>query len=103
MGRLPVKLGLIMTSVDPFSIDWIASQIMGYNPSKIGSLKVAMKEKIGSPDGITTRGEPVIMFKKMFPKKNFFSSGRWWSIQFRLLKLYSKIVKDVVPPILEGI
>ncbi len=76
---------------------------MGYNPSKIGFLKVAMKEKLGSPDGITTRGESVIMFKKMFPKENFFSSGRWWDFQFRLLKLYSMIVNDVVPPVLEVI
>lgn len=103
LGRFPVKLGLIMASVNPFSIDWIASQIMGYNPSKIGFLKVAMKEKLGSPDGITTCGESVITFKKIFPKENFFSSARWWSIQFGLLKLYSKIVKDVVPPVLEGI
>lgn len=103
LGRFPVKLDLIMASVDPFSIDWIASQIMGYNPSKIGFLKVAMKENLGNPDGITTRGESVVTFKKIFPKENFFSSGRWWGIQFELLKLYSKIVKDVVPPILEGI
>jgi len=86
-----------------FSIDWIASQIMGYKPSKIGFLKVAMKEKLGSPRGITTRGESVFTFKKIFPKENFFSSARWWSIQVKLLRLYSKIVKDVVPPVLEGI
>lgn len=103
LGRFPAKLGLIMASVDPFSIDWIASQIMGYKPSKIGFLKVAMKEKLGSPRGITTRGESVFTFKKIFPKENFFSSARWWSIQVRLLRLYSKIVKDVVPPVLEGI
>lgn len=101
LGRFPVKLGLIMASIDLFSIDWIASQIMGYNPFKIGFLKVAMKEKLGTLEGIRTLGESIMTFKKIFPKGNFFSSGWWWNIQFRLLNLYSKIVKDVIPPLLE--
>jgi len=32
LGRFPAKLNLIMAGVDPFSIDWIASHIMGYDP-----------------------------------------------------------------------
>lgn len=103
LGRFPVKLGLIMASIDPFSTDWIASQIMGYNPLRIGFLKVAMKEKLGNLEGIRTLGESIVTFKKIFPKENFFSSERWWNIQFRLLNLYSKIVKDVIPPLLEEI
>ncbi|MCW3986030.1 MAG: DUF362 domain-containing protein [Candidatus Bathyarchaeota archaeon] len=101
LGRFPIKLGLIMVSTDPFSIDWIASQIMGYNPSEIKFLKIAMKEKLGNLDGIMTRGENIIAFKKIFPKENFFSSKRWWNVQLGLFKLYSKVVKDVVPPMLE--
>jgi len=103
LGRFPIKLGLVMASVDPFSVDWIASLIMGYNPSKVGFLKVAMKEKLGNLTGITTRGESVVEFKKIFPKEKFVSSRWMWSIQFRLLRLYRKIVKDVVPPALEEI
>ena len=101
LGRFPVELGLIMISRDPFSIDWIASKIMGYNPSKIKFLKIAMKEKLGDLDGVMTRGENVITFKKIFPKENFFSSKRWWGIQLGLFKLYSKVVNDVIPPMLE--
>ena len=103
LGRFPVKLGLIMASTDQFSIDWIASQIMGYNPSRIRFLKIAMKEKVGTPEGTMTRGESIITFKKIFPKENFFSSKRFWGVQLRLLKLYNKIVKDVTHPSLEGI
>ena len=101
LGRFPVKLGLIMASVDPFSIDWVASQIMGYNPSKVGFLKVAMKEKLGNLDGITTSGESVAEFQKIFPKESFISSKWLWGIQFWLLKAYRKIVGDVIPPALE--
>jgi uncharacterized protein (DUF362 family) len=103
LGRYPIKLGLIMASADPFSIDWIASQIMGFHPLKVGFLRIAIKEKLGDPKGIITRGESVTAFRKKFPKETFVSSKRWWSIQLRLLKLYIKIVKDVVPPILEEI
>ena len=101
LGRFPVKLGLIMASVDPFSIDWIASQIMGYNPSRVGFLKVAMKEKLGNTDDITTQGESIAEFKRIFPKEKFISSRWSWGLQFWVLKLYRKIVNDVVPPILE--
>jgi len=101
LGRFPVKLGLIIASVDPFSIDWIASQIMGYNPLKVGFLKVAVKEKLGNPKGIKTCGESVIEFKEIFPKEKFLSSKLLWDIQFGLLKLYLMVIKDVVPPALE--
>ena len=103
LGRFPVKLGLIMASVDPFSIDWIASQIMGYNPSRIGFLRVALKEKLGEPDGITTRGENIYTFKKIFPKENFLYSKMALKTRKMLLKLYEKIVGDIVPPSLTGI
>ncbi len=101
LGRFPVKLGLIMASTDPFSIDWVASQIMGYNPSRIGFLRVAMREKLGDPEGIMTRGESIQTFKEIFPKVNRFRSKLLMDAQKRLLKLYKKIVKDVVPPALE--
>lgn len=102
LGRFPVKLGLIMAGVDPFSVDWIASQIMGYTPSNIRYLKIAMKEGIGSPKGISVQGESLETFKNMFPKVNSFTSTFLWSLQLNLLKLYNKIVQDTVPDVLEG-
>lgn len=98
LGRFPVYLGLIMTSVDPFSIDWVASKIMGFNPSKIGFLKVALDEKLGNTDGILTRGEDVNTFKKIFPKQNFFRSKLLAKTQKTLLMFYGRIVGDIVPP-----
>ena len=103
LGRFPVKLGLIMASADPFSIDWVASQIMGYNPSRIRFLKIAMNEKMGNPKDIITRGASITIFEKMFPKEPFFSSSRFWNVQLKLFKLYIKTVKDVVHPSLEGV
>jgi len=101
LGRFSVKLGLIMAGVDTFSIDWVASQILGYKPSKVRFLKIAMKNGIGNPKGITTRGASVAEFKKNLQKPKFTSSNYWWNAQSRLLKMYCKVVGDVIPPALE--
>jgi uncharacterized protein (DUF362 family) len=101
LGRFPVKLGLIVASVDPFSVDWVASRIMGYNPLKVEFLKVSIEEELGNPDGIATRGESVAEFEKVFPKEKFISSKWLWDIQFWLLKVYQKMIGDVIPPSLE--
>jgi len=101
LGRFPVKLELIMAGADPFSVDWVASQIMGCKPTTVKFLKIATKEKLGNPQGIFTRGADVLDFKKGFPKANFTSSRYWWGLQFWLLKAYGKLSGDVIPPIIE--
>jgi uncharacterized protein (DUF362 family) len=97
LGKFPVKLGLIMASTDPFSIDWTAAQIMGYNPSHIKYLKIAMLEKMGTPNGITILGEAIDDFKRIFPKINAFTSKLSWDSQLNLLRIYNKIVHDTIP------
>jgi uncharacterized protein (DUF362 family) len=101
LGRYPVKLGLIMAGADSFSVDWVASQIMGYKPARLRFLRIAMKERLANHNGIITRGESVAELRKVFPKPNFTYSNRWWAIQFSLLKAYHKISGDIIPPVLE--
>lgn len=101
LGRFPVKLGLIMASVDVVSIDWAASQIMGYNPSRVKFLKLALKEKLGDPHGIVIAGENLSDFARVFPKEGFVASRYLWAVQFWLLNAYRKVVGDIIPPILE--
>jgi uncharacterized protein (DUF362 family) len=101
LGRFPVKLGLIMAGVDSFSIDWTASRIMGYRPSSVRFLKMAMTEKLGDPSDIVIRGEKVEQFAQSFPKEGFVSSKYLWNIEFSLLKAYQRLSGDVIPPVLE--
>jgi uncharacterized protein (DUF362 family) len=101
LGRFPVRLGLIMASVDVFSADWVASQIMGYRPSSVRFLKLAAKERVGDPNGVEIAGEDVKEFAKVFPKEGFISSRYFWGIQFWLLNAYCKITGDIIPPMLE--
>jgi len=103
LGRFPAKLNLIMASVDTFSIDWVASQIMGYRPSSVPFLRIAMKENAGNPAGVEVCGENIDTFKLIFPKENFASSSWVWNAELKLIKLYNRIVNDVVPSALEGV
>jgi uncharacterized protein (DUF362 family) len=101
LGRFPAKLNLIMASNDVFSVDWVASQIMGYRHSSLRFLKLAAKEKVGDPEGIITVGENVREFARVFPKEGFVASRYLWGIQFWLLKMYHRLTGDIIPPVLE--
>jgi uncharacterized protein (DUF362 family) len=102
LGRCPVKLNLVMAGTDVFSVDWVASQIMGYNPSAIRFLKLAAKEKLGNPHGLAVVGENPAEFAKIFPKEGFVASKYLWSVQFWLLNAYRRVTGDVIPPVIEG-
>lgn len=45
LGRFPVRLNLLMAGEDPFSVDWIAAEVMGYKSSRIKFLNLAIKER----------------------------------------------------------
>jgi uncharacterized protein (DUF362 family) len=101
LGSHPVKLGLLLAGNDAFSVDWVASQIMGYKTSSIEFLKLAMREKVGHPQGIVTKGESIEQFQKDFPKPSFSSSSGSWKLMFWLLKAYRQASGDIIPPVLE--
>jgi len=100
-GRFPVKLNLVMASADPFSVDFVASQIIGYKPSRVEFLRRSIKEKVGDPQSIITRGESIKEFSKLFPKERLISTSSLWSFQFWLLKAYKKMTGDIIPPVFE--
>jgi uncharacterized protein (DUF362 family) len=90
-----------MAGVDPFSVDWVASQIMGYKPSSVKFLKIAIKEGLGKTSDVAICGEKVSEFAKVFPKEGLISTGSLWALQFWLLKTYRQIAGDVIPPVFE--
>lgn len=101
LSHSPVKMNLIVTGLSPFSVDWIVSRIMGYNPSRVNYLRLAAKEGLGDPNGITSSGENIAELKKMFPHVNAFRLRSQNEFQLKLLRFYSRVVGDVIPPFLE--
>jgi uncharacterized protein (DUF362 family) len=101
LGKFPKRIGLIMASTDCFSVDWVASKIMGYKPSSVRFLNLAIKEGLGTPNEVRTCGEKVQDFAEIFPREGFVASRYLWGLQFWLLSTYKKLSGDIIPPVLE--
>lgn len=99
LGRFPAKLNLLISSTDPFSTDWVAAKIMGYNPSRVGFLKISKKEKLLSND-IVVAGEKIEEFRRLFPSHSFIAAKKE-NLQIKFLRAYCRITGDVLPPIME--
>jgi len=103
LSKHPINLGLIVASESVIAADFVAAQIMGYNPYNIKHLSLAIKEKeewsrlVGN---IKVVGEDIDTFQSLFPKRNNFLFAASWGLQLSLLNFYLKLSGDNVPPIM---
>jgi len=67
-GIQPRKLGLVMASRDPVSIDAVAAKIAGINPNSMKYLQLASREGVGNT-AYTIRGLQIDPFKALYPRK----------------------------------
>jgi uncharacterized protein (DUF362 family) len=91
-----------MAGTDAFAVDWTAAQIMGYKPSRIKFLKVAIKENLGNPRDIHVVGERIDSFSKDFPTENNFNARLKMGLQLFFIRGYSRIVDDIIPPSIDN-
>lgn len=105
LGKTPKKVGLIMACDDALGADYIAAKAMGYNPSRIAYLKLGIKEKIGDVNNLNLIENPAKLedVRRAFPKQNHLLHRLSWGLQLKMLSLYSKLSRDVIPPILDEI
>ena len=102
-GKTPKKMGIVMTGNDALATDLVAAEAVGYKPSRVAYLKLAMKEGIRDVKNPNIIANPVRLedIKNEFPKQNYFLQQLSWKLQLKLLRFYSRISKDIIPPILE--
>ena len=102
-GSSPQKFGVLVAGEDPLATDFVAAEIMGFNPRKIRYLNMAEKEEIGNVDNINLIEDDVRLteIKNKFPCHNFLLHKFMWKVQLKMLKTYATIVGDVIPPVLE--
>jgi uncharacterized protein (DUF362 family) len=101
LSSSPVKMNLIISGVNTFSVDWTVARIMKYHHFWINHLQLARREGLGNPRDIALKGENLSALRKEWPHVNVFRL-RWQNaLQLKLLKAYSRIVGDVIPPFLE--
>lgn len=102
-GSCPKKLGAIMASDNPVTNDFIAAKIMSFNAKKVPYLNLAAKEKLGETENISIieDGVKLAEIKKNFPHYSFTMHSISWGAQLKLLKAYTALSGDVLPPFLE--
>jgi uncharacterized protein (DUF362 family) len=102
-GSYPKKLGVVMAGDDPLATDFIAVEIMGFNPKGVPYLNLAAREQIGQTRNVELIEDNVKLseVKKDFPKYNYFMHKISLDLQLKMLRLYGAVVGDVIPPFLE--
>lgn len=102
-GKTSKKMGIIMTGNDALATDLVAAEIVGYKFSRVAYLRLAMTERIGDAKRPNIIANPVRLedVKKEFPKPNHLMESLSWKLQLKTLRIYARIVGDVIPPILE--
>jgi uncharacterized protein (DUF362 family) len=102
-GSCPKKLGVVLAGDNALSTDAVASKIMGFNPSNVPYLSLAAKERLGETrkfslieDGIT-----LARAKKEFPHYSHRMHAFSWELQLKMLRAYTTVSGDVLPPFLE--
>jgi uncharacterized protein (DUF362 family) len=101
-GSYPKKLGVILASNDAVATDFTAARIMSFNPERVPYLNLAAKEKIGEAKNIALIEDAKLAnIKKVFPHYKHVMSNLSMSLQFKLVKSYTKLTGDVFPPFLD--
>lgn len=102
LGRFPVRLDLIMAGHDTFSVDCVASKLLGYKPSNVKCLEIGLKEKIEGSFEVETFGEEIQRFARLIPRQGgIIPKKLMWSVQLSMLKTYRRLSGDIIPPALE--
>lgn len=102
-GSCPKKLGVVMASDNVLCNDFVASRLMSFNPKKVPYLNLAAKEKLGEVENIsvTEKGVKMAEVIKNFPHFSHRMHSMSWGLQLKLLKTYTTLSGDVLPPFLE--
>ena len=101
LGKFPNKMGLIIGSDDPVSCDIVASKIAGRNPKRDLIISTALRESLYETNFQLVDPDSVLeAVREDFPQLNPFMTSLKWSIQLKLLRMYARLLGDILPPIL---
>lgn len=65
----PVKMDTIIAGTDQVATDYIAAQIMGFNPEEIGHIRLAQERGLGSWIDIDVVGDGVTSVRRIFKRR----------------------------------
>jgi hypothetical protein len=81
----------------------VAARLMSFNPKKVPYLNLAAKERLGETENITiiTDGIRIHDIIVNFPHYSHLMHSISWEMQLKLLRAYTMVSGDVLPPFLE--
>jgi uncharacterized protein (DUF362 family) len=102
-GSCPKKLGVVMAGDNVLSTDCIAAKAMSFNPKKVPYFTLAAREKLGDTENIRLIEDGITLaeVKKEFPHYSHRMHALSWGLQLGLLRAYTSVSGDVLPPFLE--
>ena len=102
-GKYPKNLGVLVASNSVLAADHTAAKILNFNPDRIAHLNLAKKENVDNIDNFEFIEDGVSLkeVKEMFPNPNHFQQKMSWTLQLKMLNVYSRIVGDTIPPALK--
>jgi uncharacterized protein (DUF362 family) len=101
LGSHPKILNTLIMGTNAFETDCILSKLLGFNPNGINYLKIGEKEGLGRiRESNKYWNGSFYQISKELPKPNYLRQKISWDAQLFFLKLYSKIIGDVIPPML---
>jgi uncharacterized protein (DUF362 family) len=102
-GSCPKRLGVVMASDNAVTNDYVAAKLMSFNPKKVPYINLAAKEKLGEIQNIDVAEDGVKMAEviRSFPHYSHLVHSISWGLQLKLLKAYTMVSGDVLPPFLE--
>lgn len=103
-GSCPKRLGVIQASDNVVTNDYVAAKLMSFNPKKVPYFSLAAKEKLAEAGAIHIIEDGVKMADviKSFPHYSQLRHSIVWNLQLKLVRAYTAVSGDVLPPFLEG-
>jgi len=102
LGKYPKKMGAVLATHDPITCDVISSKVCGINPKNDYIIsKFLTKQHEYDTIDLFDPYDVMDGLIKDFPKTNPHFDKLLWDAQLYLLNLYTKIVGDIKPPILD--
>ncbi len=102
-GSCPKRLGVVMAGDDALATDYVAAKVMSFNPKRVPYFSLAAKERIGETENISVIEDGVTLaeVKKNFPHYSHRMHALSWGLQLGMLRAYTAVSGDVLPPFLE--
>jgi uncharacterized protein (DUF362 family) len=102
-GSCTKKLGVVLAGDDALATDYVAARAMGFNPKRLGYLRLAAEEGLGESRNIElVEHIKLAEIRRNFPSYSHTVHNISWNLQLKMLRSYARLVGDVLPSFLEA-